>query len=265
MAPQRISAGWTWMKWREKLTTSNCRSILKAYGEGSWKQGVDSSMEPQSHQLLTTLQHKFIHVFAQIPDHSFFYLTGGTALAEYYLGHRLSYDLDFFTAEDGLIQPVSFQFEELVKKSDLQVNVVRRLTSYVEWVITDDDDVLKVDLALDSPYRFQDTVFCPPGIWVNNYEDLSVDKTLAYYGRAEPRDAVDLFFILKNLDHKILFEKAKQKDPGFDLYWFAIALNRSLNFPDEPERWPVNMLMEWNPKEIKGVFSALAIEIMDGL
>ena len=139
-------------------------------------------MEPQSHQLLTALQQKFIHVFVQIPDHSFFYLTGGTALAEYYLGHRLSYDLDFFTSDDGLIQPVSFQFEDRVKKSGLQLKVIRRLTSYVEWVITDDEDTLKVDLALDSPYRLQDTVLCPPGIWVNNYEDLSVDKTLAYCG-----------------------------------------------------------------------------------
>jgi len=142
---------------------------------------------------------------------------------------------------------------------------MRRMTSYVEWLITDDDDVLKVDLALDSPYRFDNPILCPPGIWVNNYEDLAVDKTLAYYGRAEPRDAVDLFFILKNLDHDILLEKAKQKVPGFDLYWFAIALNRSLNFPDEPERWPVNMLMEWDPKQIKEALSALAIEIMDGL
>ena len=41
-----------------------------------------------------------------------------------------------------------------------------------------------------------------------------------------------------------MLDKAKQKDPGFDLYWFAIALNRSLNFPDEPERWPVNRDVE---------------------
>ena len=238
---------------------------MKACGEGFWKQGVTSSMEPQSHHLLTALQYEFIHIFVQIPDHSNFYLTGGTALAEYYLGHRLSFDLEFFTSEDGLIQPVSFQFEEHVKKSGLQVNVVRRMTSYVEFLISDENEVLKVDLALDSPYRFHDPVLCSPGIWVNNYEDLAVDKTLAYYGRAEPRDAVDLFFILKDIDHKTLLEKAKQKDPGFDLYWFAIALNRSLNFPDEPERWPVNMLMEWNPKEIKRVFGALVVEIMNRL
>jgi predicted nucleotidyltransferase component of viral defense system len=31
---------------------------------------------------------------------------------------------------------------------------------------------------------------------VNGYLDQCVDKLLAYFGRAEPRDAVDLYFIL---------------------------------------------------------------------
>ncbi|MDP1547610.1 MAG: hypothetical protein Q8L87_16500 [Anaerolineales bacterium] len=32
---------------------------------------------------------------------------------------------------------------------------------------------------------------------INDYPDLRVDKLLAYFGRAEPRDAVDLYFILQ--------------------------------------------------------------------
>lgn len=239
--------------------------MLSACGELFWQQKGINSMKPQSHQLLTELQTKFIRLFNQIPDHSLFYLTGGTALAEYYLGHRLSYDLDFFTSQDGVIQPISFQFEKLIKNSELQVKVVRRQTSYVEWLIKSDTDALKVDLALDSPFRFYDPIHCPPGTWVNNYEDLVVDKTLAYYGRAEPRDAVDLFFILKNVKIDILLDKAKQKDPGFDLYWFAIALNRCQGFPDEPDRWPVSMLTEWDPKQIKELFRKLSIEIMDDI
>jgi hypothetical protein len=35
------------------------------------------------------------------------YLAGGTALAEYYLGHRLSLVLGFFPAESPLILPQS--------------------------------------------------------------------------------------------------------------------------------------------------------------
>ena len=39
------------------------------------------------------------YVFAQ-PDAAHFYLSGGTALAAYYLNHRASDDLDFFSEQD---------------------------------------------------------------------------------------------------------------------------------------------------------------------
>ena len=64
---------------------------------------LDSRM-PHTHNLLTPLQQELLRVFAQLPDQEQFYLTGGTALAEFYLGHRLSYDLDLFTGVDGLVQ-----------------------------------------------------------------------------------------------------------------------------------------------------------------
>jgi len=48
--------------------------------------------------LLTPIQRSFISEFATLPDQAQFHLAGDTALAEYYLGHRLSFDLDFFTS-----------------------------------------------------------------------------------------------------------------------------------------------------------------------
>jgi len=56
-------------------------------------------------RLLTPLQKSFLALFAGLPDQKQFYLTGGTALSEYYFGHRLSFDLDFFTGVDGLVLP----------------------------------------------------------------------------------------------------------------------------------------------------------------
>jgi hypothetical protein len=61
--------------------------------------------------LLTPIQRSFIAGSAALPDQAQFYLAGGTALAEYYFGHRLSFDLDFFTAEASLILPHSYQVE----------------------------------------------------------------------------------------------------------------------------------------------------------
>jgi hypothetical protein len=215
--------------------------------------------------LLTPNQTTFLEIFAQIPDQERFFLTGGTALAEYYLGHRLSFDLDFFTGEAELIAPISYQIEALCSSKGLQLSVIRRFASYVELLLGEGGESLKIDLALDSPFRFESPVLAENGIKVNDFKDLRIDKILAYYGRAEPRDAVDLYFLLKDEAVHPLLDLAAQKDPGFDLYWMAVALNRVKSFPDEIERWPVKMLIPFDPVQLKNDFQNLALELMKGL
>lgn len=215
--------------------------------------------------VLTTIQKDFLALFSGLPDQEHFYLAGGTALAEYYLGHRLSFDLDFFTSQEQLILPISYQIERLTNYNDLQIQVTRRFSTFVEFLVDREGDSLRVDLGLDSPFRFLPPVVSREGVLVNSYEDLCIDKLLAYYGRAEPRDAVDLHFILQQEPLDVLMERAAQKDSGFDLYWFAVALNRSAGFPDEAERWPVKMLKEWNPITIKQIFQDAALRIMASL
>lgn len=212
--------------------------------------------------LLTPVQRKFMAAFAQIPDQRQFYLAGGTALAEFYLGHRLSFDLDFFTSESALVMPVSYQIEQIVSHMDLEIEVVRRFSTYVEYLVVDGTEKLKVDLALDSPFRFDAPVLTSGDIQVSGWRDLEIDKLLAYYGRAEPRDAIDLYFILQSQSLDELIALAAQKDPGFDLYWFAIALNRATAFPDELERWPVKMLERIDPVALKQEFRQIAVELM---
>jgi hypothetical protein len=90
-----------------------------------------------------------------------------------------------------------------------------------------------------------------------------VDKLLTFFGRAEPRDAVDLYFILKKEDFWKLLDLAPQKDPGFDLYWLAVSLEKVRRFPDDIAQWPVDMLVEVDARELKGKFLSLAREIMD--
>lgn len=212
--------------------------------------------------LLTPIQTVCLDIFAALPDQAHFYLSGGTALAEFYLGHRLSFDLDLFTAEEPLILPVSYQVETGAARYGLQVSVIRRFVTFVELVISRGKEQVKIDLALDSPYRFEPPVPTEIGVMVNNYRDLSVDKLLTYYGRADPRDAVDLYFILQQESLDALLPLAARKDPGFDLYWFAVALNRAASFPDEGERWPVKMLVPFNAIDLKQKFQDWALALM---
>ena len=48
---------------------------------------------------LTPSQRAFLSSFFARVNARAFYLTGGSALAEFYLGHRLSQDMDLFTQD----------------------------------------------------------------------------------------------------------------------------------------------------------------------
>jgi predicted nucleotidyltransferase component of viral defense system len=83
--------------------------------------------------ILSALHSEFLRSFANLADQEYFYLTGGTALAEYYLGHRLSYDLDLFTSQTDLIMPLSYQVEHAAAQAGFEVSIVRRFSSLVEF------------------------------------------------------------------------------------------------------------------------------------
>jgi len=205
--------------------------------------------KPKSKGVLTPAQREILRAFQRLPDADRFYLTGGTALAEFYLGHRRSFDLDLFTTEQGLIRPFSRVLEDRFREEGFTLEVVRRLETFAEFVIHCKGEAVRVQVAYDSPYRFgppEET----PLILVNDYQDLVVDKLLAFFGRAEPRDAVDLFFILRDEDLEELVKLAKKKAPGFDLYWLARAFENTglrgplkrlmtspMNWTDGRSRW----------------------------
>ena len=216
---------------------------------------------PVAHGVLNQIQTAFLSEFGSLPDAEAFYLTGGTALAEFYLGHRLSYDLDLCTGEHGLIRPFCASLERSLAQSGFSLRPVRRHESFADYELHFEGDSLRVQLAYDTPFRFAQPVptpLCP----VNDYTDIVVDKLLAFFGRAEPRDAVDMYFILQEVDFWTLAELAAQKDAGFDLYWTANALVRVATFPDEKARWPVQMLKDFEPLELKEQFLQVAQEIM---
>jgi hypothetical protein len=151
--------------------------------------------------------------------------------------------------------------EEEFRRAGFTVRPIRRLESFAEFEVGKGDELIRVQLALDSPFRFAPPVDTPI-ITVNDYQDLVVDKLLAFFGRAEPRDAVDLFFILGEEDFWELADLSAEKDSGFDLYWLARALEKVQDFPDEPHRWPVEMVLPLDPVELKARFHRLALEIM---
>ncbi len=212
---------------------------------------------------LLPIQRNLLVNLGKFNEASFFYLTGGTALSEFYLAHRRSYDLDFFTSEKGLILPFTRTLEEELFKEQYAFRVIRRFESFVEYEVEEEGKSTILHFAYDSPFRFEEPQPSELGIKINDYKDLIIDKLLTFFGRWQHRDAVDLYFILKTEQIETLLEMAKQKDPGFDPYWFCVALREVKDFPDELEKWQVDMLVELNVKDLKDRFLNLTYQIMD--
>lgn len=213
--------------------------------------------------VLLPIQRDLLVELGKINEASFFYLTEGTALSEFYLAHRRSYDLDFFTSEMGLILPFTRALEEKFFKEQYTLRTTRRFESFVEYEVERKGESTILHFAYDSPFRFEEPQPSELGVKINDYKDLVVDKLLTFFGRWKHRDAIDLYFILKTEQIETLMEKAKQKDPGFDLYWFCSALTEVEEFPDEISRWPVDMLVEVDVKDLKAKFLYLANQIME--
>jgi len=122
------------------------------------------------------------------------YLAGGTAIF-FYLNHRLSYDLDFFTSQ-------RFRSESILHQ-------LRQTFGYVQLELMESDTVLayvgaaKVKFSLfHLPYpvlvppvshEFHDGAVCP----LASHEDLIAMKCIAIAQRGSAKDFVDLFFLLR--------------------------------------------------------------------
>jgi len=184
-------------------------------------------------EILTNLHKKILTVFSSLHDADSFCFTGGTALSAFFLNHRRSEDLDFFTSTGELISPFSYTLESALRNENLKVEKVRGFSSFTELFVSSSNESTVIHIALDAPFRLENTITSDefPRLRIDSLKDISTNKLLALFGRANFKDFVDVYFIVQNhYTRKELAEFAKQKDPGFDLYWLGIAFERMENF-----------------------------------
>lgn len=187
-------------------------------------------------EILTSLQKRVIILYSELSDREAFYLTGGTALSAFFLKHRKSLDLDFFTNTEELITPFSQKLEASLKEDELEVKRLTGFHSFVELSVKSSEDSTVIHFALDSPFKveqpFKSESF--PELRIDSLLDIATNKILALFGRAALRDFIDVYFLVKERFAKNeLIEKAGLKDPGFDLYWLGVAMERIDEFSDD--------------------------------
>ena len=174
-------------------------------------------MDQTRPDLLTPLQRTVLDaVFAEEIFAQSFYLTGGTALAAFYLLHRYSDELDFFTNGPSL-ELAWPTLQQLLPRLGLAVE-----SRTPQFIRCRHADGLRVDIVQDVPFRAGVPV--RRGAWpVDSLENITLNKVSAIQGRLDVKDYVDLYVLLKDDPQRILgwLAQAKQKDASIDPFLWS--------------------------------------------
>ena len=174
--------------------------------------------------MLDELQKRFLEFFVREQLHKQFYFTGGTALAEVYFHHRRSFDLDFFTSDhfdyEHLIALMArFAREERLKEPQTERKYDRRLFFFTNG------QTLKVEFVrFEHPQLDERRLWNAYGILVDSLNDMAANKTLALLDRQEPKDVVDLYYLMTKggVSQESLVILLKQKF-GIDYKSFSLV------------------------------------------
>lgn len=113
-------------------------------------------------ELLTPLQRRILYEIGNSRLRDEFFLTGGTALAAFYLHHRRSVDLDLSTPNPAAVALVPPMLHEIAGLLGLEITFTRTLDTFLECFLSSPGgERVQLDFAQDSPYRLEPTRAIP--------------------------------------------------------------------------------------------------------
>ena len=141
------------------------------------------------------------------------YLTGGTALGRFYLHHRSSDDLDFFTNADP---EFGRYVKDLYKRIDTVFRIDKEQTliaeDFTRFFVVMDDLSLKVEMVNDVHYRCGEPIKYRYGL-IDTPSNILANKLSAICGRDEPKDVFDIVHLALNysFNWREIFSHTRQK------------------------------------------------------
>jgi predicted nucleotidyltransferase component of viral defense system len=158
-------------------------------------------------EILDQKRKDLLPIFTQFKSR--FYLAGGTALA-LQIGHRQSVDFDFFTDDDIDTEKLFEEIRECFKTHDVTIYQEEKNTLGILI-----DSEMKVSF-MKYGYSIVSAPIDTDFFRLASILDIGLMKLSAITSRAELKDYVDVFFILKQISLQELLEKNKIKHPALD-------------------------------------------------
>ena len=196
--------------------------------------------------ILTANQQSLLAAISKDPLLSkTFYLGGGTALAEYYLHHRLSEDLDFFTDSEFDPLGISIFFKGIQKQ--LNITKIEYQQSFHRnfFFVSFGSDTIKTEFTY-YPFPRIEKGSLVNAIHIDSMLDIAVNKVFTIYQKPRSRDFIDLYLIIKETAWELpmLIKKTQEK---FDTYIDLLQLGTQFLKVTEVVDFP-RMLIELSPK-----------------
>jgi predicted nucleotidyltransferase component of viral defense system len=198
-----------------------------------------------------------------------FYLTGGTALAEFYFQHRLSEDIDFFSENEVNASAVEAFLQGASTKLGIAKIIKQNFLGLYTYQLKYKNGVtLKVDFSYYPFPQIEKGVYFGK-LEVSSLYDIAVNKIHTIASRTRARDYIDMFFILKDskipsgeyLEKLRLDSKAKFDWPLENKNLVAAFLKvKDLKNEDFPK-----MLVSFDKKELEKFFLGLAKSLEKGI
>ena len=212
-------------------------------------------------EILSPLQCDLLTRFASHPLFGDFYLTGGTALSVFYLEHRYSEDLDFFTEVPQGVTRIIPIVQQTAQQMNLKITFGHRFETLFECTLmSPQNEMVELDFALDMPGRLLPVQSGKAlGMNLDNSLDIACNKLSALYERSEPKDFVDLFFITQKLfPLEELLKNARSKYSYLDDYGLAMAFFKIKGIEKLPR-----MIKTLQLEELKRYFLEKASQLSD--
>lgn len=127
---------------------------------------------------------------------SSFYFTGGTALSSFYLSHRYSDDLDFFSQEKFDNQVLLTLMEGWGRRYGFSFKSRFVEVVYIFNLVFKNKTQLRVDFSY-YPYKRLEKGLVADNLEIDSLLDIAVNKMLTISQRTEIKDFVDLYFLLQ--------------------------------------------------------------------
>jgi predicted nucleotidyltransferase component of viral defense system len=190
-------------------------------------------------EILTPLQKNFIKLFSRNKNlNKRFYLSGGTALAAYYLKHRYSEDLDFFSFSEVDTSEINAFLKNIkncldITKIDFQLSFNRNI-----FFLHSKNGVLKTEFTY-FPFERIEKPLKRDGISIDSLIDIATNKAFTIFQNPRARDFIDLYIIFrdyKTINFPLLLKNSRSKfDSAIDPLQLGAQLLKAKSIRDLPQ------------------------------